>query len=77
MLTLRDDGLGIAPELLGRIFDPFVTTRKGRGGTGLGLHIVHNMVTQLLGGTVTADSWVGAGTAFYLNLPMRAPEPQA
>ncbi|MEC5396417.1 ATP-binding protein [Uliginosibacterium sp. H1] len=75
-LTLRDDGSGIAPDMLGRIFDPFVTSRKGRGGTGLGLHIVHNTVTQLLGGSVTVDSWAGAGTAFYLNLPVKAPEPQ-
>jgi signal transduction histidine kinase len=45
VLTVADDGEGIAPEHLEKVFDPFFTTRLGQGGSGLGLHIVHNVVT--------------------------------
>jgi signal transduction histidine kinase len=56
-----------------RVFDPFVTTRMGRGGTGLGLHIAHNAATQILGGTLEVDSTPGQGTRFTLRLPRQAP----
>lgn len=76
-LTVSDDGRGIAPEMLQRIFDPFVTTRMGRGGTGLGLHIAHNAATQILGGALQVDSVPGQGTRFTLLLPRQAPrQPQ-
>ncbi|KAF7600101.1 MAG: histidine kinase [Candidatus Dactylopiibacterium carminicum] len=68
-IEVRDDGVGIAAELLPRIFDPFVTTRLGSGGTGLGLHIVHNIVVQVLGGSVGVQSTPGEGTVFVLELP--------
>lgn len=64
-----DDGKGIAPEHLDKIFEPFYTTRRGRGGTGLGLHILYNIVTQKLGGTVRCESTPGQGTTFTLLLP--------
>ena len=67
-LTIRDDGVGIAPEVLPRIFDPFFTTRRGAGGSGLGLHIVYNLVTQTLGGTIAVDTLEGRGTAFVITL---------
>ena len=73
-IVFRDDGRGIPPEHQARIFDPFFTTRMGRGGTGLGLNICWNIVTTLLGGTVRADSTPGRGTAFVLELPLRAPD---
>ncbi|KQP17661.1 ATP-binding protein [Pseudorhodoferax sp. Leaf267] len=73
VLRVCDDGRGIAPDLLDRIFDPFVTTRMGRGGTGLGLHISHNAVAQLLGGTLTVQSAPGEGTCFALRMPAKAP----
>ena len=73
VMSLADNGQGIAPELLPRIFDPFVTTRMGRGGTGLGLHIVHNLVFNTLGGSVSVKSQVGEGTEFQLELPLIAP----
>jgi ligand-binding sensor domain-containing protein/signal transduction histidine kinase len=71
-ITFRDDGRGIPPEHLARVFDPFFTTRMGQGGTGLGLNIVYNIVTTLLKGTIRVDSIVGAGTVFTVELPLRA-----
>ncbi|WP_137175894.1 two-component regulator propeller domain-containing protein [Massilia sp. HP4] len=76
-VTFRDDGRGIETAHLGRIFDPFFTTRMGQGGTGLGLNIVYNIVTTLLGGTIRVDSTPGAGTVFVLDLPLRAPDAPA
>lgn len=66
-IRFSDDGRGIAPEHLAHIFDPFFTTRRGQGGTGLGLHIVFNLVHQTLGGTITVASEPGAGTTFTLT----------
>ncbi|MBW4493241.1 MAG: AAA family ATPase [Oscillatoria princeps RMCB-10] len=64
-----DDGKGIPPEHLSQIFDPFFTTKRGQGGTGLGLHILYNLVTQKLNGTIECESQVGAGTKFIIKLP--------
>lgn len=74
-LRVRDNGCGIPPDDLGRIFDPFFTTKLGRGGSGLGLNIVHNLVTQTLGGSIQVESQPGQGTVFTLHLPRVAPEP--
>ena len=70
-LAYSDDGRGIAPEYLPRIFDPFFTTKRGVGGSGLGLHIVYNLVTQKLGGTIQVASEPGSGARFTLQLPMQ------
>jgi signal transduction histidine kinase len=72
-LTVRDDGLGIPPANLGRVFDPFFTTRMGRGGSGLGLHIVYKLVTATLHGSVEASSEPGQGACFTVVLPLSAP----
>ena len=72
-LSVCDDGVGIVPELIDRVFDPFVTTRLGRGGTGLGLHIVWNTVNVVLGGTISVDSVPGEGACFRIILPVVAP----
>lgn len=72
-LEVEDDGQGIAAALLDRVFDPFVTTRMGRGGTGLGLHIAHNAATRILGGTLDVRSTPGAGSCFTLRIPRQAP----
>ncbi|HEY7872075.1 MAG TPA: ATP-binding protein, partial [Rudaea sp.] len=54
-LTYRDDGVGMNDEVRARIFEPFFTTRRGQGGSGLGLHMVYNLVTQLLKGSIRVD----------------------
>jgi signal transduction histidine kinase len=69
-IVVDDDGRGIASEVLPRIFDPFFTTNRGAGNTGLGLHIVHNLVTGQLGGNVEVRSTVGVGTKFIVRLPL-------
>jgi PAS domain S-box-containing protein len=77
VLRVRDNGNGIAANILPRIFDPFFTTKLGQGGSGLGLNIVHNMVFSILGGRISAESVVGQGTCFTMMLPMTAPEQDA
>jgi signal transduction histidine kinase len=67
-LTLEDTGVGIPPDNLERIFLPFFTTKDVGAGTGLGLAVVHGIVS-LHGGTVRADSEVGRGTRFEIRLP--------
>lgn len=67
-LLFRDDGKGIPPEAISRIFDPFFTTRRNAGGSGLGLHIVYNLVTQQLGGRIRVHSELGAGTEFTIDM---------
>ena len=73
-LSVRDNGLGIPPENQRRIFDPFFTTRLGQGGSGLGLHIVHNIVGGVLGGKIKVHSTLGQGTEFCMTLPIVAPQ---
>ena len=72
-LTVADDGRGIDEPLLGRSIDPFVTSRMGSGGAGLGLHAVHNVVTNVPGGSISVRSQRGEGTAFEKLLPDRSP----
>jgi signal transduction histidine kinase len=69
MLQYMDDGKGIEPDVLPRIFDPFFTTGRGTGGTGLGLAISHNIVVNLLGGTIRCESSPGHGATFTITLP--------
>lgn len=76
-IRLRDDGVGMPPEIARQAFDPFFTTRLGQGGSGLGLFIAHNTVTNVLGGSVGLDTAVGAGTTFELSVPLVAPGPAA
>jgi PAS domain S-box-containing protein len=76
-LSVRDNGVGIPVENQSRIFDPFFTTRLGQGGSGLGLHIAYNLVTDILGGRIEVQSVPGAGATFLVHLPLRAPEPGA
>ncbi len=73
-LTVRDTGKGIAPENMHRIFEPFFTTRLGQGGSGLGLHIVHNIVGGVLGGQIKVMSEPAVCTEFSLILPRVAPQ---
>ena len=71
ILEYSDDGCGIPPENLGKIFEPFFTTIRARGGIGLGLHIVYNVVTQKMQGTILAKSEIGVGTTFIIDLPVQ------
>ena len=70
-LVYTDDGRGIAKPDLVRVFDPFFTTRRGSGSTGLGLHIVYNLVANRLGGRVAVDSPSGGGVRFTIRFPRR------
>lgn len=70
-LRFSDDGCGIAEEHRPRIFDPFFTTNRSGGGSGLGLHIVYNLVTRTLHGQIIVESQPGCGTAFILHFPQK------
>jgi len=71
-----DDGKGIAQEHLGLIFEPFFTTYRQKGGSGLGLSIVYNLVTQTMGGTIHVASEPGQGTVFSIIVPTARAEAQ-
>lgn len=73
-LTYADDGAGMDRESLDKLFDPFFTTKRGSGGSGLGAHILFNLVTGALGGTVHVESAPGQGLRYELRFPrsMRA-----
>ncbi|AWJ92367.1 PAS domain-containing sensor histidine kinase (plasmid) [Azospirillum baldaniorum] len=72
VLDVADDGRGIPPDQIERIFEPFFTTRRAEGGSGLGLHIVYNIVTGTLGGRIAVASQPGAGCRFTIHLPLTA-----
>jgi signal transduction histidine kinase len=68
-IIFADNGSGMTPDVQRQAFDPFFTTRRNEGGTGLGLHIVYNLVTQQLGGRMMLDSRLGQGTTFRIIIP--------
>jgi signal transduction histidine kinase len=72
-IFVSDDGIGMSEEIQRRALDPFFTTRRNEGGTGLGLHIIFNLVTQQLGGRLTFESRPGWGTRFRISIPRVAP----
>ena len=72
-ITFSDDGNGIPEEVQRHVFNPFFTTRRAQGNTGLGLYIVHNLVSQKLGGKITLVSAPGVGTTIRISLPLLAP----
>ena len=68
-LTYRDDGLGMDKEVLRNIYEPFFTTKRNKGGTGLGMNIVYNIVNKNLAGEINIDSTEGHGMSIILTLP--------
>jgi signal transduction histidine kinase len=73
-VQFADDGIGMSEDVQRRAFEPFFTTRRNRGGTGLGLHIVYNLITRPLGGRLRLESEPGRGTIFIIRLPLVAPK---
>ncbi|MES2759565.1 MAG: GAF domain-containing sensor histidine kinase [Pseudomonadota bacterium] len=69
VLDYSDDGAGMDADTLAKLFDPFFTTRRGSGGSGLGAHILYNLVTGALGGTVRVESAPGKGLHYHLRFP--------
>jgi len=69
VLTVRDHGRGMSEEDRARVFEPFFTTGRGAGGSGLGMAIVHNLVTASLRGRVDVESVLGSGSAFHVVFP--------
>jgi PAS domain S-box-containing protein len=76
-IIFSDNGCGMSLDVRRRAFDPFFTTRRDQGGTGLGLHIVYSIVTNRLGGRLDLDSEPGEGTRIQIILPRVAPLEQA
>jgi PAS domain S-box-containing protein len=76
-IIFSDNGCGMSLDVRRRAFDPFFTTRRDQGGTGLGLHIVYSIVTNRLGGRLDLDSEPGGGTRIQIILPRVAPLEQA
>jgi signal transduction histidine kinase len=72
-LVVTDDGAGMEPKVLAHVFDPFFTTRLGKGGSGLGLSVSHRIATSVLGGSLSARSTAGSGSQFRLVFPLVAP----
>jgi len=72
-LRYADDGCGMSAAVSAQIYEPFFTTRRGQGGSGLGMHVVYNLVTQLLRGSIRIDSAPGQGTRFEIVLPLELP----
>ncbi len=74
-LSIHDTGTGISPEIREHIFDPYFTTKEVGKGTGMGLAIVHGIITSY-NGTITCDSPPGLGTTFHITLPALTDQPQ-
>jgi len=68
-ISYKDNGVGINESIKAKIFEPFTTTKRGSGGSGLGLHLVFNIVTQALNGHIDFESNVGLGTTFNITFP--------
>lgn len=68
-IQVKDDGKGISPDILKKVFNIYFTTRKGLGGTGIGLSIVKSLVEEHLKGSISLESELGKGCTFTLLLP--------
>lgn len=75
LIRFADDGLGIPADQLNHVFEPFFTTKLGQGGSGLGLYLVHTLISGQLGGSIEIDRTAETGAVFLLRLPLLAPTP--
>jgi predicted ATPase/signal transduction histidine kinase len=71
VLSFSDNGKGMESKVARKIFQPFYTTKRGHGGSGLGLHIIYNIVTQRLNGNISVESAVDKGTTFTVSFPLK------
>ena len=72
VINYQDDGKGLSEEELSKLFDAFFTTKRGEGGSGLGTHIMYNLVTQSLHGHIEADSTLGNGLQYTIRFPKKS-----
>ncbi len=70
LIRYKDNGVGVPEHIKKRIFDPFVTTKRGEGGSGLGMHLVYNLVTQALNGKIILESTLGHGVDIQIDFPV-------
>jgi len=70
MIEYRDNGIGMPDDIMKHIFEPFVTTKRNKGGTGLGAHIIYNIITQQLSGTISCEKNIINGVLFKINIPI-------
>ena len=71
-ILISDNGKGMPSDVLECIFDPFFTTNRENGGSGLGMHLVYNIISQQLNGTINCSSIVGKGTQFIIKFPLNS-----
>ena len=71
IIEYQDNGIGIKEDIKDKVFEPFVTTKRNSGGTGLGLNIVYNLIIQKLKGSLEMTSKENIGTKFIITIPMK------
>ena len=69
IIRYADDGIGLDDAAMNMLFEPFYTTKRGTGGSGLGTHLVYNLATSALGGRIEAKSELGKGLAYLIKFP--------
>lgn len=72
VLSFKDNGIGMTAQAQQRMFEPFFTTQRANGHSGLGAHIMYNLVTGQLGGRIEVQSAPGEGTQVIIRLPLRS-----
>jgi len=70
-IVFSDNGNGMSEEIMDSVFEAFYTTKRNAGGSGLGLYVVYNLVTQALNGTIKIESSTGKGTSFIIKIPKK------
>jgi len=72
LLRFADDGVGMSPEQVAKVFEPFYTTARSSGKAGLGMHLVYNLVTRILKGHIDCSSVEGEGTVYEILFPVNS-----